>query len=134
MQTVYRIERGDDKQGMYGGDRGWYSATNSAQDDERHPAPRLDSLLCASIRQADKIPSEVLCSLYYGFGSIDQLRNWVFNDEWLIKLSKNGYVLAEYRSDEVYVGNTQAVFKRPDRRYRKHDIIKYFNLNKGETK
>lgn len=128
-QTVYRIERDKSKEGMYTCITGkdWYSITNGAQTD-RHPTPWEDSLLRANIIAAGYSMTDIACEMHYGFISIEQLRTWIYKDEWLKGLSDNGFILAEYRSEEVFVGNTQAIFYRGPRRHRKHNIKKYFNL------
>lgn len=118
MTTVYRIEDSEGR-GMY-----YYRNTRNpiSYEPARHPVPGCDSLLMAS-----GFPLYGSQHLNYGFISIEQLRSWIYRDEWLLGLHELGYVLAVIESDEVYVGNTQAVFLRPEV-YTKHSILEYFNL------
>jgi hypothetical protein len=123
--TVYRIEK--DGIGMYGsgGCGGEYG-----YDSFRHPAPDDDAKLrkATDERKAqdgkmyfDYAPS------HFGFISIEQLRAWVYADDWLRSLHESGHVLAIIRSDDVLVGHTQVIFKRPEK-YLKVSIKDYFNL------
>jgi hypothetical protein len=130
-QIVYRVERKDNRRGIYSGMGGLYEIS-SYSTDSRHPEPERDSLLIASITAAGHRAYTKIETLHYGFVSIDQLRSWLYDDEWLKELSENGFILAEYKSEEVYVGNTQLIFLRGERRHHVHNIMKYFQLTKEE--
>lgn len=71
----------------------------------------------------------------YGFGTIDQLRHWLYNDEWLVYLHKKGFklVICQVVPKNVMLGNTQCMFIKPEK-YVKRDIVKYFKLSLTEIK
>ena len=49
-----------------------------------------------------------------GFANTDQLRSWIYKDEWLVQMERRGFRLAVFDidNDHVVVGNTQAIFQR----------------------
>lgn len=127
--TVYRIEHGVHKSGLYDscGGKGLYGVLCDLDeptygDDRRHPLPEDDSLLVLVL--GDR---KVRGVMHFGFGSVDQLRNWLYKDSWLLGLHDAGYVLAIVEADEAFVGSTQAVFVRPES-YPTVSIKDYFNL------
>jgi hypothetical protein len=78
----------------------------------RHPLPFYDTKLVAEGRKLDLFYGryDMIRSEWvkFGFGSINQLRNWIYNDDWLIKLHAAGLRLCIYEG-AVAVGNTQAI-------------------------
>lgn len=129
--TVYRIEHAESTGGMYVGGRGLYDIAGSAGDDiynnPRHPLPNEDSVLMASGIPRNAWGIKDLQRLHFGFASVEQLRNWLYKDQWLVGLHDAGYVLAIIETEEAYIGSTQAVFLRPDV-YEKVSIKDYFKL------
>lgn len=116
----YRIEN-DKGEGVYRAERGTLASMNSTYlsflDFTRHPAPYKDSLLvenaphlfgddCFGFKtfRADQF--------IFGFVSLEQLRMWFYDDKILEMIGKEGFVIAEYESEEVYTGHTQAVSDR----------------------
>lgn len=136
---VYRIEdlTGD---GMYNGTA--TDINSSYHDHMRHPMPNSDSLL---VQNASKHSErdldggsifggpelyDYLSEFRYGFISKEQLRNWLYNDDWLVRLSEK-FILTIYElpDDAVIVGNTQACFLRDKFISQEcHNIKEYFNL------
>lgn len=133
--TVYRIEHAETKAGMYrlaGVDLyqimtsyGWDG------DQDRHPSPESDSVLMQSGIPGNTWGLGEISHLRFGFASVDQLRSWLYKDEWLLGLHNHGYVLAIIETEEAYIGSTQAVFLRPEV-YETVSIKEYFKLNQGE--
>lgn len=116
MSLVYRLENKD------GG--GVYCNTGfNAFDRDRHPLPSSDSLLM------DNLDDKGIHKFHFAFNSIGQLRNWFYNDEWLIQISDLGIFLSVYESDEVYVGYSQVVFFRENAKLvGQHNVASFFNL------
>lgn len=101
-------------------------------DEVRHPEPYKDSRLVSEIESRHPYNFNLIPTwMRFGFGSIDQLRNWFYNDDWLYTLHKYGFVLVEYTvsSDRVYLGNTQCTFKASCAgNIERYSILEYFNL------
>lgn len=103
--------------GMYSSEDG-LSSCPSHLTDWRHPAPDADSGL-----GWDTIEYELGFAkpkLYFGFGSIEQLKAWLYNDVWREYLSDYGFVVMVWDLPDVgstgapcmKVGNAQAVATR----------------------
>lgn len=118
---VYRIED-QEGGGLYRGDN---SGSNPLRyDEDRHPVPQNDSLLTYNGQEKmlrDDVPEFYTFSgwfenegFIFGFANTDQLRSWIYNDEWLVKMERRGFRLAVFdiENEHVIVGNTQAIFKR----------------------
>ena len=137
MQTVFRIQHKDTGKGMYRHTgRCLASICSSSYDVEydRHPTPWEDSKLTDSILEKyDSVGSVIYneSPYLYGFISVDQLRSWLYRDEWLLGLHNEGYILIVVETDDVYTGNSQAVFTAPNG-YVTHSIKEYFNLTDKE--
>ncbi len=107
---VYRIET-EDGDGPYGGaEPKW--GLNKPYCGDRHPTPEDDSKL----RDAwIKIVRDGFSSDWrFGFTSVDQMRAWFYEDDWLVAMHDIGLGLVVYgcSTDEVRLGHTQAVFER----------------------
>jgi hypothetical protein len=100
--TLYLIHKeGKTSVGMY------RSVMAGALDDTaRHPTPSKDSGLIYN--GYDHYARTDRRDFYYGFSSIEQLRRWVYPDQWLRSLHEEGYVLSTFQS-LGYTGYTQAV-------------------------
>jgi hypothetical protein len=120
---VYRIEAPDGS-GIY---RGSMSCSNPVTDfsESRHPLPHSDSGLVNNInaKRADDEDDDPGWSqsswienndYIFGFANTEQLRNWVFKDEWLQQFQQRGFRLTVFDidSNDVLVGHTQAIFQR----------------------
>lgn len=137
---IYRIEDADGG-GLYRGDNSFQNPVTSSSSD-RHPLPNDDSRLMDSISfrmDLDLGPDEryqhwtyfLEDEFIFGFASVEQMRNWVYNDEWLVKLDTVGFYLTVYDMPEhhVCVGNTQAVFRRHEAlSNRRYTMAQFFNL------
>lgn len=122
--TIYRLEH-KDGEGFYQGRTGF----SIEHDFRRHPLPHQDSLLMESLH--NKTGMAEVRGQHFGFRDIDQLRAWVYQDDWLRALEHHGVWLAEIHIDEGFVcyGNTQTVFDRSRiQRTIHHNILDYFQL------
>lgn len=141
VTTVYRIEHAIDGRGCYNRDdepedKGMGSIVGSTIADNRHPTIALDSKLLRSVGSlgVDRFDlmmgnTPQLHPYVFGFSSPEQLRSWMYRDEWLEKLSDQHYILAvcEVRVADVLEGNAQCMFIRP-KVYEKKNLREYFNL------
>jgi hypothetical protein len=77
--------------------------------------------------------SENMSDYYFGFSSIDQLRSWIYKDDWLVGLHDIGMLLAVYicEDEDVLVGNTQAIFKGNVSKTQ-HSILEYFSISSSK--
>lgn len=133
MKTIYRIEA-ITGEGMYRCRSALVSFKDACDimpiDEAKHPTPRNDSLLIMNMEASGlDTNSEDVYEYRFGFSSLEQLRNWIYRDSWLIGLHDIGLVITEYccEDKDVLVGHTQAIFKGS--LYRKsYSIKKYFYL------
>jgi hypothetical protein len=133
LTTVYRIEDVD-QGGVYRGSNRYY-IPSQMDDAERHPIPKDDSKLIESFGyNYDTFEDEYfrfdLIDYNFGFSSIDQLRNWFYKDEWLLKLSEY-FKVGVYTIDLNYVkmGHTQVCFRMNEaEEHVQHSIAEFFNL------
>lgn len=117
MPKFYSVRRpsyGKIPEGLYSSEYG-LSSFPSYSTDCRHPLPEEDSGL-----GWDTIEYELGFAkpkLYFGFGSIEQLKSWLYRDEWREHLSDYGFVVMVWDLPDVgrtgapcmKVGNAQAV-------------------------
>ena len=98
----------------------------------RHPMPQDDSKL----REENKdLFMDSWCGLVFnasrfifGFSTIEQLRSWLYKDEWLENLFLSDFYLVELEGD-VRHGNTQAcIDSRTMKVIATHSIAEFFNL------
>lgn len=107
--------------------------SDSTSDAARHPAPWQDSLLVQNIEKYNEY-NKRMSEFFYGFVSTEQLLCWVYKNEWLIDMSKNGIVLSIYEVPDEYVlvGNTQAMFFREKATGKEsHNICEFFGLTES---
>lgn len=137
---IYRIEDVDGG-GMYRGDNSYANPVASSNSD-RHPLPNDDSLLMDNISfrmDQDVDPCDrhqhwtyfLEDEFIFGFASVEQMRNWVYNDDWLVSLDHVGFNLTVYDVPEnhICIGNTQAVFRRHEATSnRRYTMAQFFNL------
>jgi hypothetical protein len=90
---------------------------------ERHPLPWSDSLFVENgdammYREGEphyrELSTFIDGDFIFGFATTEQLRNWVYQDDWLWKFDERGFRLTVFDvpNDHVIVGYTQAVFRR----------------------
>lgn len=99
--------------GMYSTADGLFSYPRYCTDNSKHPAPYRDTALnWDDIAYILGVPPG-LC--YFGFGSIEQLKAWLFDEEWRLHLHKRGFVIKVWSLPDdsefpkMRVGNAQAV-------------------------
>lgn len=128
-KTIYRFEYSDGRGIFY---RSPSDPKNLSEqlstDDYRHPVPRRDSGLTDGLGRDWEWK---LHKYHFGFGSLEQLRSWFYNDSMLSLLHERQVVIAEYLCypEDIVVGNAQAIFKR-DKSFGKtqYNIRDYFSL------
>lgn len=115
MPKFYSVRRagkgiGD---GMYHAADGLFKSTGYWTDDCRHPAPFRDTAL-----NWDNIPYILGVphhQCYFGFGNIEQLKAWLYDEAWRLHLHKRGFVIKVWSLPDdpdfpkMRVGNAQAV-------------------------
>lgn len=107
MKLIYRIEDALGK-GMYCGTD---CPVKYMMQEERHPPPYQDirlrdiwETLYEQSRQRD---------FQFGFSSLDQLRSWIYREEWRDALNAAGFKVYVYAAKEYYLGDTQAIMIKP---------------------
>lgn len=99
--------------GMYSADDGLCESPGYWQDRSKHPAPYRDTALCwDDIEYILGVPQH---QCYFGFGNIEQLKAWLFDEAWRLYLHKQGFVIKVWSLPDdsefpkMRVGNAQAV-------------------------
>lgn len=116
MAKVFRVETSGGR-GMYSV---WYELDLGNSD--AHPCVYEDSLYMENAEKFNPALVDRRCGVLkwstypvghrFGFESLDQLRRWIFNDDWIKKLSDVGCVLCVYEVPDIalIVGRTQVTF------------------------
>lgn len=117
MPLFYRIEN-EQGHGMYRSDT-YLNCTSNMQGMERHPSPYDDMGLAKNCKRRKYMPGATWCKWWridptlfnYGFGNLDQLKNWVYKKEWRTELQKKGFKVSVYKCKKAAfaAGDTQAV-------------------------
>lgn len=99
--------------GMYSAYDGLYAAPDYCTSEREHPAPYRDTALnWDNISYILGVPQH---KCYFGFGNIEQLKAWLFDEEWRLHLHKQGFVIKVWSLPDdsefpkMRVGNAQAV-------------------------
>lgn len=105
MAKVYRVENSN------GG--GMYTETECTPsyemiEEARHPTPDKDALL-APLWQIELETANYL-RFSFAFASLEQLKFWIYREDWRKKLDENGFGVSVYETDSALIGDTQAVF------------------------
>lgn len=97
--TIFRVELEDDpRYGLYSS-----NVSNELQElTGRHIRPSDDSGLNGYWQFQDDV--------YFGFGSIAQLKAWIYRDDWRESLHAEGYHISVFEA-QGRIGNTQAIFQ-----------------------
>ena len=115
MPKFYSVRRagpgiGD---GMYTAADGLNAAPGYCTIEMAHPTPYRDTALCwDDIAYILGVPQS---QCYFGFGSIEQLKAWLFDDAWRVYLHEQGFVVKVWSLPDgsefpkMRVGNAQAV-------------------------
>lgn len=106
---IYRVET-ENQRGMYRGS--YVTWLNDNYEPYRHPLPNEDSRLMQVLRHKELYTSWDACRMHYGFGSLDQLRRWIYADVAKQELDNLGFAVSVYEipDSRCAVGDTQAVF------------------------
>lgn len=99
--------------GMYSAADGLFVAPGYSVHGRKHPAPHHDTAL--NWDNIEYILGAPKHQCYFGFGNIEQLKAWLFDEAWRLHLHKLGFVIkvwslpydAEFPN--MHVGNAQAV-------------------------
>ena len=99
--------------GMYHATDGLFKSPGYWTDSSKHPAPFRDTALnWDNIEYILGVPHH---QCYFGFGSIEQLKAWLFDEAWRLHLHKRGFVIKVWSLPDdsefpkMRVGNAQAV-------------------------
>lgn len=99
--------------GMYHATDGLFNSTGYCTSDRAHPAPDRDTALnWDNISYILGVPHH---QCYFGFGNIEQLKAWLFDEAWRLHLHKRGFVIKVWSLPDdsdfpnMHVGNAQAV-------------------------
>ena len=99
--------------GMYCTFDGLEVAPGYCADSYRHPGPLRDTALdWDNIEYILDVPKH---QCYFGFGSIEQLKAWLYDEAWRFHLHRQGFVVKVWslpddsEFPQIRVGNAQAV-------------------------
>lgn len=99
--------------GMYSAADGLFATPGYCTSARAHPAPYRDTALnWENISYILGVPNH---QCYFGFGNIEQLKAWLFDDAWRLHLHKQGFVIKVWSLPDdsefpkMRVGNAQAV-------------------------
>ena len=116
---VFRLEHRENRRGVYQADSDIYwrmSEEAGMRHDDRHPVAHDDSMLKHSFK-ARNLNLDMGVTLNggfrFGFVSITQMRAWFYKDKGYAVMKDFGIVLRVYEipEEDVFVGNTQTVFR-----------------------
>ena len=110
MLKFYSVRRGPGiGEGMYSSEAGLHACA-SYETTRKHPAPWADTALnWDNIGYILGVPHG---QCYFGFASLDQLKAWLYRQEWREHLHLNGFVVKVWDLPEEFdmrTGNAQAV-------------------------
>lgn len=105
MTQVFRVECAN------GG--GMYVSTSCQPsyemiEEARHPSPDEDVLL-APLWQIEMETGNYK-NFSFTFASLEQLKFWIYREDWRKELDENGFRVSVYETDSAKIGDTQAVF------------------------
>lgn len=110
-ELVFRVEHAESRKGIY-----WQGSKICPDLHEygSHPPPEDDYAIRTiwydiKISYADRRRDN---PWLFGFASIEQLRRWIYQTEWLETLHEEGFVLSIYQCERSHIGDTQAVFHK----------------------
>lgn len=118
--TIYRCEDAEGH-GLYSG---YAQVSLSGGNGTEHPCPDMDGGLCEAYER-DFRPHH-----RFGFGSLQQLRQWLFNSEWFEPLHAANFSIHVYEAEEAAVGWTQAFFDKKTARC--VEVISFLDLKTME--
>lgn len=127
---IWRIEN-DDYRGIYHGILHIQTEINYLGISSRHPAPLKDSMFAENAydKGFDFVWSDDLQAYYYGFSSPEQLLNWFYNYDDLIRFEYAGFHVTVIESNDVIEGNTQCAFCHVGcTRVQQHSMCEFLDL------
>lgn len=101
---IYRVENANGC-GMYMGND--HSFSYEMIDSMRHPTPNKDASLS---KFWNALSFERSQAYSFGYGSLEQLKNWIYQDSWRKEIDESGFRVYVYDSKHFEIGDTQAVF------------------------
>lgn len=109
MAIIYRVER-ENGGGMYYTNSD--DITFEMQDSMRHPPPHKDAKLKKAWGKLCDGDWSYKSSWSFGFSTIEQLKNWIYQTEWREILTNLEYYVVSYNAKEYHFGDTQAIFRK----------------------
>ncbi len=110
---VYRVQN-DLNRGMYrcSSEHSFTANDMDAGPDRfyRHPMPHDDSALMRAVAERGIGLDTITSDDYFGFGSIDQIKRWIYQDDWRVLLDQSGFFIQIWEPFMPAFGDTQAVF------------------------
>lgn len=88
----------------------------------KHPIPEEDTLLWPWCELPLKAQQE---EYIFGFASLDQLLDWFDSLELRQHLRQEGFIIAQYETENVYIGSKQVIFHRSAIRINTEPIPEY---------
>lgn len=109
MKLIYRIENKRGRGMYYNGDEG--CQVRYMMQEERHPPPTSDVKLRGVWEKLYWNGEHQFWQ--FGFNSLDQLRSWVYKQEWRWELHDAGFAVYAYAATDYHLGDTQAIMIKP---------------------
>lgn len=96
--------------GLYGANVNWPSSQSDFKT-HMHPCPTEDMGMCDAWALKGYSENKDYLNYYFGFKSMEQLRMWLFDAEYLQHLKDNKIKIHIYQTDDYIIGDTQMVFR-----------------------
>lgn len=109
---AYRIEWSDGS-GIYTGQSALFGMIHDEiTEPSRHPSPNNDSMFRNHYEVLGWGSKRETRDLRWAFESLESLRWWFYNDDWVRRISEHGGMLCTYEVDDqtTVVGRTQVAF------------------------
>jgi len=87
----------------------WYDLPSYDPDtyEDKHPTPSSDRLLARPWYEL-----EDKSQYFFGFKSLEQMRQWIYKEHVLRGLQEDGFRIAIYQTEDYYIGDTQMIFRK----------------------
>lgn len=110
MTKVYRVE---DQLG-YGPYEVECDVSFEMTHDAHHPLPENDAKLSSFWRDQLLKGYWHYTKYRFAFASLEQLKFWIYREDWRKELDENGFRVSVYETDSAKIGDTQAVFLKSE--------------------